>query len=136
MANPKEVMLSAIKKEGNSCMCELVMRAFTTRNLLQFAHWSTDSYAKHEALGEMYDSIVSKLDEIVEVYQGRFGLLNGLSAPAAAVPSNILAHVEEESRWLGMNKSSIASGCEAVVALLDELEACYLKSIYKLSNLR
>ena len=36
-------------------------------------HWSTDSYAKHIALGEYYDGIVELTDSLVESYMGKYG---------------------------------------------------------------
>ena len=38
-----------------------------------FFHWSTDSYAKHIALGEYYDGIVELTDSFAEAYMGKYG---------------------------------------------------------------
>lgn len=145
MSNPKEMLGKAVKISGAisrvepakncSAICELVSKAFTTRNLTHFAHWATNSYAQHMALGDLYDEIIEKIDDIVEVYQGKFGVLEGLSTMKASVPSNILAHVEAEAAWIAQNREEISSETEAIGALLDELDAAYLKAIYKLKNL-
>jgi competence CoiA-like predicted nuclease len=37
-----------------------------------FFHWSTDSYAKHKALGTYYDEIVDLTDAYVEAYMGAY----------------------------------------------------------------
>jgi hypothetical protein len=37
-----------------------------------FFHWSTDSFAKHMALGEYYDGIVELVDAYVEAYMGAY----------------------------------------------------------------
>jgi len=142
MATPKEVLsqynVTPMKKENpnGSAIAELISRAFTTRNLTHFAHWSTNSYAAHQALGELYDEIVGQIDEIVEVYQGKYGLLKGLTTMKAKVPSNILKHVEAEAEWIAQNKEAIAGGCDSVMNLIDELDAAYLKIIYKLTHLK
>lgn len=115
---------------------ELISKVFSTRNAIHFAHWNTKSYAEHEALGYIYTAIVNKLDEIVEVYQGKYGLLTGLSAGASTVPSDCCAHVKAEAAWVGENREAISNGNDAIAALLDELEASYLKTIYKLENLK
>jgi DNA-binding ferritin-like protein len=121
--------------EGTGTLNDLISRAFTTRNLLHFAHWNTKSYAAHEALGGLYDEIVGQIDEIVEVYQGKFGLLQGLRTQKATLPKDIVKHVEEEAKWLCENRESISCDVSAIENLLDELEAMYLKTIYKLKNL-
>lgn len=114
---------------------ELIAKVFATRNALHFAHWATKSYAEHEALGYIYTAVVNKLDEIVEVYQGRHGLLQNVSCGGSTAPKNILNHIKEEAQWLGANREKICH-TEAVGALVDELEASYLKTIYKLENLK
>lgn len=40
-----------------------------------FMHWATDSYAKHQALGEYYDAIIELVDEYAEAFMGKYGQL-------------------------------------------------------------
>lgn len=40
-------------------------------------HWQTKSYAEHKALGDYYGDIVDLLDDLVESYQGKYGILSG-----------------------------------------------------------
>jgi DNA-binding ferritin-like protein len=35
-------------------------------------HWSTDSYAKHKALGKYYEQIIDLADQYAEAYMGRY----------------------------------------------------------------
>lgn len=143
MPSPKQVLsiaktkkIEPIHEVKTGAIHELVSKVFTTRNLLHFAHWATNSYAAHMALGELYDEVVDQIDEIVEVYQGKFGLLSGLSTMAASVPSDILAHIVAEQEWVCENRENIANNVEPICNLLDELDAAYLKVIYKLKNLK
>lgn len=141
MASPKSILTIAIGKmvapieEKESMMSDLVEKVFTTRTLLHFAHLSTKSYAAHKALGEMYDAIVDQTDEIAEVYMGKFGLLKGLECECAKVPSDIVAHVKEESSWIENNRNQIANGYKPVDNLIDGLLATYSQTLYKLQNL-
>jgi len=140
MANPADVLRVYINKKPQespgTAIAELVSKVFTTRNLLHFAHWETNSFAQHMALGELYDEIVDQVDDIVECYQGKYGLLKGLYSQRASVPKDILRHVKEEAEWIAQNREAIASGCDPIMNLLDELDAAYLKTIYKLENLK
>ena len=140
MADMKAILKSGLgdddTQEGTGTIKDLISKVFCTRNLLHFAHWKTTSYAQHRAMGSLYDSIVDQVDKIVEAYQGKFGLLDGLTTPKAKVPKDICKHVEEESNWMCNNKDSISNDNDAVKNLLDELEAMYLSTIYKLKNLR
>lgn len=36
-------------------------------------HWLTTSYAKHQALGGLYDGIHDLSDDFIEVYMGKYG---------------------------------------------------------------
>lgn len=115
---------------------ELVEKVFTTRNLLHFAHLGTKSYAAHMALGSLYDQIVEDVDEIVEVYQGKFGLLTGLECEAATIPSDITQHVKDEASWIETNRGGISKGYTPVENLLDTLIGHYSQACYKLENLK
>jgi hypothetical protein len=117
-------------------MKELISKVFSTRNGLHFAHWKSHSYAEHVALGELYEGIVGVLDEVVEVYQGKYGLLNNVSCGSSTVPGNVVSHIKAEAAWVGSNRDTISNNCEAIGAILDTLEAAYLKVIYKLENLK
>ena len=148
MATPKDMLKIVVKakkeneeydaaKSGDSSgIKELIARVFTTRNLAHFAHWKTNSYAAHMATGDLYDEIVELIDGIVEVYQGKFGLIQGASTNAASVPECLCKHVEQEAQWVAANKERIANKCSAIENELDTLEAAYLKVIYKLKNLK
>ena len=123
------------KGDVEGCICELICKAFTTRNLLHFAHWSTHSASDHVALGDLYDSVVSDIDEIVEVYQGKFGLIDDLYTEAAKVPKDITKHVKDEASWVEENRTFISRGCTAIENLIDTLIGHYYRVIFKLENL-
>lgn len=145
MASPKMILQIAIgkhKKEesvaeesGEPCIKELVERVFTTRNLVHFAHLMSNSFAKHIALGELYDSIVDAVDEIAEVYSGEFGKLTDLKCDCCVVPDDITKYIKDEFSWIKQNRNKIANGSTVIENLLDGLSALYSKALYKLENL-
>jgi hypothetical protein len=141
MASPIEIlkksgMKKMEKEEGNEqAIVELIEKAFTTRNLLHFQHWKTQSYAQHGAVGSLYDSIIEDIDEIVEVYQGKFGLITGLCTESCEIPKDITAHVKAEAAWVEANRSNIARGTASIENLVDTLVGHYHKTVYKLENL-
>jgi DNA-binding ferritin-like protein len=140
MANPKSVLTAAIgtkpkEDEVESKMCDLIEKAFTTRNLLHYAHLSTKSYAAHQALGTMYEEIIDKIDSIAEVYQGKFGLLSNLEQCAATIPKDIVKYVEDEANWIDDNRVFISKGYKPIDNMMDDLLALYQQTLYKLKNL-
>ena len=53
---------------------ELIIQTKTFLNNVQIAHWHTESYSEHEALGELYDNLDKLNDKLTETYQGSSGL--------------------------------------------------------------
>lgn len=146
MANPKLILKIALGKKdsdkdydgsmkGEEAICELITRAFTTRNLLHFSHWNTKSLATHLAVGDLYDSIIDNIDDIVETYQGKYGLIDDLKCGACDLPSDIVKHVQDEAKWVEENRSKISCNTTAIENLVDNLIASYHKTVYKLKNL-
>jgi DNA-binding ferritin-like protein len=117
---------------------KLIARVFATRNAAHIAHWKAKgvgSFAKHMALDEFYSAVVDQVDEIVELHQGAFGLIDGVP-PANASPAGIVEHIKEEAQWLEDNRDEIADGVNAIANQIDELSGIYLKAYYKLKNLQ
>lgn len=116
---------------------QLVAKVFATRNAVHLAHWATKgdgSFARHSALGDFYEELISKIDNIVEMYQGAFGLINNVTV-TPITPENIMEHIGEEANWIEEHRGEIAGGVCAIENMLDDLTGSYLKTFYKLKNL-
>ena len=53
----------------------LITNLLTLHNQLKVYHWQTRSYAAHMAFGGAYDTLTLLIDQFIEVYQGKNGLL-------------------------------------------------------------
>lgn len=113
---------------------KLVERVFITRNLAHLEHWKTENFARHTALGDFYDSIIDKIDGIVEAYQGAFGKIKVGEIDQPKM-SDVIIHLEEELVWINTNREKITKGICAIDNLLQGLEGDYLVVLYKLKNL-
>lgn len=146
MATPREMLKDGLKKvtvkseekgeEKEPLINELIEKVFTTRNLVHFAHWNTSSYASHQALGELYEEIVDQVDDLVETYQGEFGLLKNLETCEAKLDGDIISCIQSDADWVKANRSGIANGSAAIENLVDGVSAAYNKTLYKLKNLK
>ena len=114
---------------------QLISRVFYARNLAHFTHWRTKSYAQHKALGNFYDDIIDAIDDLVEGYQGAYGLIGTIPAPADA-KSDCLATLKADAEWIEAHHEDICKGNRAVANLLDNVTTHYLSTIYKLENLK
>lgn len=111
---------------------KLIEKVFDARNATHVRHWTTDSYAQHKALGHFYEDVISSVDKFIEAYQGTFGQLEN----AAQQNKDVAALLRNDLMWLTENRSTIAKGVPALENLLDEMAAVYMKTLYKLENLR
>lgn len=113
---------------------ELVSRVFTARNFAHLAHWKTKSYAQHMALDGFYNDVVGAVDELVECYQGQFGLIGTVSLKAPA-KADILGLLQGDLDWLNENMDEVAQENDSLENLVQEIIAIYQKTIYKLKFL-
>jgi DNA-binding ferritin-like protein len=116
---------------------QLISRVFYARNVAHFEHWRSTgqgSYARHQALGDFYEDIVEALDDLVEAYQGAFGLIGGIPAPETP-KGDVLDLLEDHAAWIEENHEKVCKKNRAVANLIDTLTAIYLSTIYKLKNL-
>jgi len=111
---------------------KLIARAFKVRNVTHVKHWKTNSYAQHKALGHFYEDLVESLDKYVEAYQGTYGLIGDMPED---VP-NIVKVLRDELVWLNENREKVACNIPALENIVDEMTANYMKTLYKLENLR
>jgi hypothetical protein len=111
---------------------KLISRVFTIRNQAHAQHWATKRYSEHEALGDFYGDVIDSLDKLVEVRQGLFGLIKDVPNK----PEDIVNELRSDIIWLTENREKVTSGVPALENIYDELTAVYLKTLYKLENLR
>lgn len=112
----------------------LVARVFATRNAVHVAHWKTKSLAEHMALGDLYDGLIDKIDGIVEMYQGAFGLIKSVETEPL-VGKDIIRHLTDEAKWINDNREAISGDICAIENAIDDLAGLYYVAVYKLKNL-
>ena len=94
------------------------------------------SYAMHTALGGLYDALPGMADGLAESVQGKYGILNyamsGVSYDSTL--SKALPYVKEVLNYIKMTRKDICQE-SAYQNQIDELEALFYSTIYKLENL-
>jgi hypothetical protein len=117
---------------------DMIATMFLSREVAHREHLRTDSFARHEALGEFYLAIVDKADAIVEAFQGRFFITDEIPIlPAPKGKKDIVdileSHMEaiEEMRYKACAKSETA-----IQNLIDEAVSTYLSTLYKLKRFK
>lgn len=87
-------------------------------------HWETGSYAQHQALGEYYEGIVERVDDLAEAYMGRHEKLKfGAGDP--------VQYLEKMQRFVEESREHLPQDSE-LQNLVDEIAQLIDSTLYKL----
>jgi DNA-binding ferritin-like protein len=115
-----------------------IQKLLNFQNEIKLHHWGTTSYAKHKALGKLYENIDSLLDTFTESYLGTYGKeeINEIetlsfNGPSKTTPENVLDSFED---YL-MNElpKEIESNQTSLLNIRDEMLASVQQTKYLLT---
>jgi hypothetical protein len=118
-------------------MNEFIATLFLSRELAHRYHLSTKSYSQHKALQGFYENILDLTDDLAEMVQGTHGLLdipiltekNKYKEPLYCIADKL--NYVENNRYKAFTKNDTA-----LQNKIDEIVAVFLRTIYKLENLK
>ena len=99
-----------------------------------FFHWSTDSYAKHQALGTYYDEIVDLTDQLAESYMGKYGKLTAFPS-VYHQPKDPLKYMESLQNFVADARQDLPQDSE-LQNLIDTIAELIDTTTYKLKFLK
>ena len=121
-----------IEKEDSS-FNELSSFLFNSINEFHKIHLKTTSYSKHIALGECYDSLRNKTDELIEMYQGCYNQLincsNNINIDYTNELDLIVIVIDKLKEYKEKEKDS------AIINLIEEIIGFLYRIKYKLNFL-
>ena len=117
---------------------KLIATLFLSREVAHREHLKTDKYSDHMALNEFYDSILGITDKLVENYQGRHGVIANIPILTNDKPNlSIIKVLEYHMGLLERARHTAIDKDDAVLqAIIDEVVMVYLRTIYKLKQLK
>ena len=104
---------------------------FAYRDAAHRMHLRTKSFAKHVALGELYDFLSDKLDELAEVVQGQQGIIDIPKKGDLPQTQDEQAFIAELCQVLKSERSDYPH----IQNILDEITAFCFRIKYKIDNL-
>jgi hypothetical protein len=115
------------EQEQEETLTDLVMCLLHSATVTHIMHWQTESYAAHQALGEYYSEIPELVDQTIEAYQGKTGIiLRGFPIEMESYEQMTpLAYLEylsmelTEGRALFGTDSEIQNLVDAIADLID-----------------
>lgn len=116
--------------------CDFVGLLFLARDVTHSVHLNTRSYAKHKALQKFYEGIVGLADTFAEAYQGRHGLMGGITLQTAKKTANVTDFLCDQLEEIESVRDKVAGKDDrAMQNIIDEIVSLYLSTIYKLKFL-
>jgi len=87
-----------------------VTNLLTLHNQFKVYHWQTQrkvgSFAQHSAFGTAYDELTENIDDFIEIYQGKYGVIkgrDGFTINLQNLDDNPVAFVDEFIQYLIKN---------------------------------
>ena len=109
---------------------------FLARDVTHSVHLNTRSYAKHKALQKFYEGIVGLADTFAEAYQGRHGLMGGITLQTAKKTTNVTEFLQDQLDEIETVRNKVVDKDDtALHNIIDEIVALYLSTLYKLKFL-
>jgi hypothetical protein len=115
-------------------MSEFVTTVLSSAVATHIMHLRTRSYSVHEALGKFYNSVHELVDNIVETYQGKHGMIMDYP-PITMIPSaDPLSYMLDLKDYIGTVRMNLPSDSE-IQNEIDALANAVNSTIYKLNYL-
>ena len=99
-----------------------------------FFHWSTDSYAKHKALGKYYDEIIDLTDDLAEVYMGCYEKLTKFPN-VYHQPAEPLKYMKSLQKFVAEARKDLPQETP-IQNIIDGIAGLIDTTVYKLVNLK
>ena len=122
----------------NPFVPKFVSTLLASRTQAHIFHWQAQgdsSFAEHKALNEYYDEIVDLVDEWVEAYQGKYGIITGYDGPAIFREDNDpIVYFMALSKYVDTIRTRLPQDTY-LQNLIDEIYQLIETTLYKLQYL-
>lgn len=113
-------------------------KLFESREMAHIYHLTVKgemgSHAAHTALNDYYDGILGFIDEMIEVYQGQYGIVEGYETidTSETKTKDKVEYFEELANFVKSEKKCIKPEDSHLLNIVDEAVALIYKTLYKL----
>jgi hypothetical protein len=116
----------------------LFSKLFESREMAHIYHLQVNgeqgSHAAHTALNEYYDSILDFIDDLIETYQGQYGILDGYDIidTNTTRTKDKVEYFEDLVEFVKNGRKAISSEDTHLQNIVDEVVALIYRTLYKL----
>lgn len=125
-------------KGGDVNVITFFSKLFESREMAHVYHLQVrgeeGSYAKHMALGSFYDGVLGLIDDVIEIYQGQYGIVDGYDIidTKETKSKDAVNYFEEVAEYIKHAKKCINQEDTHLHNIIDEIVALIYKTLYKL----
>jgi len=136
---PEEVKSENTEESGSNDVSAFISKLLESREMAQVYHWTVKgdmgSHAAHLALEAYYDGVIGFIDDIVEIYQGQYGIIEGYDVidTTDSKSKDRLDYFKETVEFVKSARKCIKAEDTHIHNIVDELIALQYKTIYKLT---
>jgi DNA-binding ferritin-like protein len=127
------------EEPGSNDVSKFISKLLESREMAQVYHWTVKgdmgSHAAHLALEAYYDGVIGFIDDIVEIYQGQYGIIEGYDIidTTDSKSKDRLDYFKETVEFVKSGRTCIKAEDTHIHNIVDELIALQYKTIYKLT---
>lgn len=113
-------------------------KLFESREMAHIYHLQVNgemgSHAKHTALGDYYDGVLGFIDDIIEVWQGQYGIIEEYDTidTTETKTKDTIEYFNELVRFIKEERKCIPAEDTHLHNIVDEVVALVYKTLYKL----
>ena len=113
-------------------------KLFESREMAHIYHLQVNgepgSHAKHTALGDYYDGVLGFIDDIIEIWQGQYGIIEEYDVIDTKETSSkdTIEYFNELARFIKEERKYIPVEDTHLHNIVDEVVALVYKTLYKL----
>ena len=97
-------------------------------------HWATMSYPQHKALDDLHSSLSSNVDELIEVYIGKFDKqpleMFDISIKATSNSKGLIEYLKENREIIRSIRNKHFKNCSEIQNILDSMLSLISRTIY------
>lgn len=126
------------EQSGNLNPVSFFSKLFESREMAHVYHLQVrgeeGSFAKHEALGKYYEGVLEFIDDVIEIYQGQYGVVDGYDVidTKGTSTKDAIAYFEELAEYIKNARKCIAAEDTHLHNIIDEIVALIYKTLYRL----
>ena len=98
-------------------------------------HFKSRSSLEHKALGKFYDEVVELVDDLIESYQGKYGIVENYPFEMELNTNSSEKFLSDLSEFVTANRKGVAPDSE-IQNKIDEIQSLINSTIYKIRYLK